>query len=225
MAGLLAGALLFGTANVVMGLRMHNDDPHFKTRKTYEHRYNKSPTPTPTKEPDTGFNKSSAPPSGKGGAGYRAPPTPPAQAPRTPGAGAPQQEQPPTRSPGMGSPGANESTQEPTQEPTQAPKQAPKQAPTQAPKQQTAGKQQIPNPMGASAQGDYMGGDPAHNPVAGATNPEIVEFNRMRVGVSRDALVRSSHIDDFYGGDNVDLVKMAHASFLQDLNEYNTVYG
>jgi hypothetical protein len=120
----------------------------------------------------------------------------------------------------------------PKPEEKQAPTPKPEErgAPTQAPdtkpahedphhQQAPPGRQQIPNPLGYSSQGNFLGGVETHEH---GTIPQPVF---QTPSVPKQQLVAAATFNEFFGGDNEALIKLANASYVAEINKYNVVFG
>lgn len=78
------------------------------------------------------------------------------------------------------------------------------------------GSRQIPNPLGMSSQGDYTGGAHVHS-----VAPTGVGYKRK---VDRARLAHQAAFNSYTGGDNVALVQLGIASYVNDMNQYNVIF-
>jgi hypothetical protein len=81
------------------------------------------------------------------------------------------------------------------------------------------GRQQIPNPLGYSSQGNFIGGVETHEH---GTIPQPVF---QTPSVPKQQLVAAATFNEFFGGDNEALIKLANASYVAEINKYNVVFG
>jgi hypothetical protein len=81
------------------------------------------------------------------------------------------------------------------------------------------GRQQIPNPLGYSSQGNFLGGVETHEH---GTIPQPVF---QTPSVPKQQLVAAATFNEFFGGDNEALIKLANASYVAEINKYNVVFG
>jgi hypothetical protein len=71
--------------------------------------------------------------------------------------------------------------------------------------------------MGYASQGDYLGGVITH----AIDQPK----QTYTLTADRSELVKGAGISDYFGGNNEDLVKLAHASYIAEQNKYNVIFG
>jgi hypothetical protein len=192
----LGGAVLFGSANLMLGLKGVDASKFKEKQQGFK-------TRTPTTGPGTGNQT-----------------RPPAQRPAPAPAPAPAPK-PPTMGP---TPPKPEEKQAPTPKPEE--REAPTQAPDTKPahedphhQQAPPGRQQIPNPLGYSSQGNFLGGVETHEH---GTIPQPVF---QTPSVPKQQLVAAATFNEFFGGDNEALIKLANASYVAEINKYNVVFG
>jgi hypothetical protein len=45
------------------------------------------------------------------------------------------------------------------------------------------------------------------------------------ISIPKAQLQAGASFSEFFGGDNEDLVKLAHASYVEEINKYNVIFG
>jgi hypothetical protein len=213
----LGGAVLFGSANIMLGLKGVDAVGFREKQQGFKPR-------TPTTGPGTGGQ--TRPPAQRPAPAPAPAPKRPTEAP-TP---KPKEKKAPTPAP------KEEEKEKEKEAPTPAPKPKEKEAPTPAPKQSgefkakpahkdphhqqaPPGRQQIPNPLGYSSQGNFLGGVETHEH---GTIPQPVF---QTPSVPKQQLVAAATFNEFFGGDNEALIKLANASYVAEINKYNVVFG
>jgi outer membrane biosynthesis protein TonB len=159
--------------------------------------------------------------------GDRPPPTPRQPSPAPPPT--------PARQPSPAPPPTPEKQPTPAPPPTPAPSPEPKKEspppppPTPAPSPEPSkphedqhhanappGQQQVPNPLGYSSQGDYLGGVETH---------ETPSLPTATISVPKKELTASAQFSEYFGGTNENLIRLANASYVEEINKYNVVFG